>query len=115
MQFSGQKIKSDIHGIQSSLTLTLIHAKLFVQRRVRLQTSWSVMLGRISCNYFGTSSNTQTMATHIKGTQVYAARESSTATIRQNAQRKKTSLKQTLTGLNRFLDSIWNVHCIDNT
>lgn len=73
------------------------------------------MLGRISCNYFGTSSNTQTMATHIKGTQVYAARESSTATIRQNAQRKKTSLKQTLTGLNRFLDSIWNVHCIDNT
>lgn len=33
------------------------------------------------------------MATHIKGTQVYAARESSTATIRQNAQRNKNLIK----------------------
>lgn len=66
MRHSGYKIKSDIHCIQSSLSLTRIHAKLFVQRLERLQTNWSVMLGRISCSYFGTSSNTQTNATYIK-------------------------------------------------
>lgn len=66
MRHSGYKIKSDIHCIQSSLSLTRIHAKLFVQRLEHLQTNRSVMLGRISCSYFGTSSNTQTNATYIK-------------------------------------------------